>query len=82
VSAKGQITLPAEVRKRLGIRPKDRVDVQMDDEAVTIRRGGGLEQIWSGLPARARVRTGLQWKEIEEIAHDEHAENAAREGLG
>lgn len=38
VSSKGQITLPARVRKELGIRPRDRVIVESQDGAIVIRR--------------------------------------------
>ncbi len=38
VSTKGQVTLPAQVRKKLGIKPNDRVIIEAVDDAVLIRR--------------------------------------------
>jgi len=37
VSSKGQITLPAESRRALGIKPHDRVLVQVTGDAIVIR---------------------------------------------
>lgn len=37
ISSKGQITVPLEVRKRLGLRRGDRVEFVIDDARTTIR---------------------------------------------
>jgi len=36
VSSKGQVTLPSALRKRLGIRPHDRVSIEGDAEGIVI----------------------------------------------
>jgi len=79
VSPKGQVTIPAEIRERFEIRPTDRVEFEVVDETSTI------------VPTRAKLRAAygtipplnpeLTWKEIEEIAHDEHAAHVASEGI-
>jgi AbrB family looped-hinge helix DNA binding protein len=38
VSAKGQITLPAELRRRLGVRANDKVTIELEGETVRISR--------------------------------------------
>lgn len=38
VSSKGQITLPAEARRKTGIRPKDRVLIDVAGDSILIRR--------------------------------------------
>jgi len=38
LSAKGQITLPARLRKRVGLRPHDRVHIESVDDTIVIRR--------------------------------------------
>ena len=38
ISSKGQITLPASARRKLGIRAHDRVTVETRDDAIVIRR--------------------------------------------
>jgi len=71
VSPKGQITLPAEIRQRLGIRPKDRVVIKLEDGEVRITLAtSGLAASYMAVPA---LKQPLTWKEVEEIAHDEHA---------
>ena len=42
VTSKGQVTIPQEVRRRLGIEPGSDVDFQVDDDAVRlVRRSEG-----------------------------------------
>jgi AbrB family looped-hinge helix DNA binding protein len=79
VSPKGQITLPAEVRRRLGIKVRDEVAIEVEDQVVRV------------VPLRSRVlehyqEAGvlpkpLELDEMTRIAADEHAEHVAREGL-
>ncbi|MCX5758082.1 MAG: AbrB/MazE/SpoVT family DNA-binding domain-containing protein [Candidatus Hydrogenedentes bacterium] len=38
ISTKGQITLPASLRKRLGMKPHDRVLIESLDDAIVIKR--------------------------------------------
>jgi antitoxin PrlF len=37
VSPKGQITVPAEIRRKLGVKPKDKVTLRLEGDGVTIR---------------------------------------------
>ena len=38
VSSKGQITLPAAARRKVGIRPKDKVLIDVAGDSILIRR--------------------------------------------
>ena len=38
VTQKGQVTIPIEIRRRLGINPHDRVVFELDGEEARIRR--------------------------------------------
>ncbi|MFZ8838466.1 MAG: AbrB/MazE/SpoVT family DNA-binding domain-containing protein [Pyrobaculum sp.] len=51
VSRNYQITIPAEVRRRLGIKVGDRVLVEVEGDKIVIRKAAG------GLP---RIRLGLR----------------------
>ncbi len=42
LSTKGQITLPARLRKRLGLQPHDRVHIESVDDTIVIRRAADL----------------------------------------
>ncbi|MCL4543761.1 MAG: AbrB/MazE/SpoVT family DNA-binding domain-containing protein [Chloroflexi bacterium] len=80
VSPKGQITLPVEVRRRLGIKPKDQVVIDLEQDSVRIRpapRQSFLDS-YRTIPALPRR---LSVEEMTEIAAEEHAEEAAREGF-
>lgn len=80
VSPKGQITLPSEIRKELGIKPKDQVSIQVRDGVITVvPRESRLPRHYQIAGA---LEKSLTWQEIEEIAHEEHAAQVAREGLG
>ncbi len=46
-----QVTIPAEVRRRLGIKAGDRVVVEVEGDRIVIRKASG------GLP---RIRLGLR----------------------
>lgn len=50
VTSKGQVTIPREVRRRLGIEPGSEVDFQVvDDDVRLVRRspGGGADLVAS-----------------------------------
>ncbi|HPO15693.1 MAG TPA: AbrB/MazE/SpoVT family DNA-binding domain-containing protein [Candidatus Hydrogenedentes bacterium] len=38
VSPKGQITLPISFRKRLGMKPHDRVNIELNGDAIVVKR--------------------------------------------
>jgi antitoxin PrlF len=79
VSQRGQVTIPIEVRERLGLKPKDRLRFRVEGDTVLIDPyRSNLAAFYGTVPALDPPRS---WKEIEEIAHDEHAEHVAREGL-
>ena len=79
MSPKGQITLPREVRQRLGLKPKDKVAIYLDADRVTIAPAAStLDAIYQSVPALATPRT---WEELTTLAAEEHAEHAAWEGL-
>lgn len=79
VSPKGQITLPAEIRRRLGIKPKGRVVITIKDGVVMIAPlTSRLERYFMSAPALKRP---MSWSELTEAAHEERAREAASEGL-
>lgn len=45
ISAKGQITLPAKLRKAFGLRPNDRVVVESTGEGILIRSAGDFFEL-------------------------------------
>jgi AbrB family looped-hinge helix DNA binding protein len=66
ISAKGQITLPAKLRKKFGLRPNDRVVVESTGEGILIRSAGDFFELdgflGKGLPReeeRVRMMKGI-----------------------
>ena len=42
ISSKGQVTLPARMRRQLKLRPRDAVSIETVDDAIVIRRATGF----------------------------------------
>ena len=66
------VTLPVEVRKVLGIKPKDKVIFRISDQAVEIKPGPmTLEDTMGSVPALASPK---DWKQMIEEVKEERAE--------
>ena len=79
VSPKGQITLPADMRRELGIEPKDQVAITLVDGTVQVVPAvQRLRRHFGSVPPLSPPR---EWKDVETIAAQDQAEHAAREGL-
>ncbi len=77
VSPKGQVTLPAEVRTRLGIKPKDKIVFIFEGDVLTVKPArNGLQAGFRSIPALKYPRS---LEEMTEIAAEEHAEEAVNE---
>lgn len=79
VSPKGQVTLPIELRRRLGIKTKNRVTITEADDAIVIRPAESL--LLKHYGRAGKLREPLTWRQVEEIAHEDHADKAVREEL-
>ena len=77
VTSKGQVTIPAEIRRALGIKPRDRVEFSLVDgaakvvkaESVVDRLAGSIP--WSGGP--------IDIKKLRREFEDAMARNVRRE---
>jgi len=77
VARKGQITIPAPIREALHIKEGDTIAVELQgDEAKITPISSTLASGYQSLPA---LPSSLGWKETEQIAHDEQAENVTQE---
>lgn len=45
ISSKGQITLPARIRRKLGLKPHDRVVIESTDDAIIIKRAADFFEL-------------------------------------
>ena len=79
ISEKGQVTVPAEVRKFLGVSPKDKLTFVMEEGEVKVRAAkASLDDIYQSVPALSRH---LTVEDMIAIAREEHAQHVAQEGL-
>lgn len=79
VSPKGQVTIPSDMRRRLGVKPKDKVTFRYEGDGVKIVPvRSALASSFQAVPALDPPRS---LEEIFEIARDEHAREASQEGL-
>lgn len=71
LSAKSQITLPAEIRKKLDIRAGDRLVIETDDDRVIIRKAPNSDvaslkkyasPVWKGYADQLQ-KTRDEWDE-------------------
>jgi antitoxin PrlF len=55
MTSKGQVTIPATVRRALGLKPRDKVVFEVDPEAgiAVLRRVGSIVDVYGAVPARS-----------------------------
>ena len=66
MTRKGQVTVPAEIRHRLGLKQGDRVSFRLDDNQVLLRRGDDVVEATRGIfkqyvTGRAAPRSCEYW---------------------
>jgi antitoxin PrlF len=71
VTSKGQVTIPAEIRKYLGITTNDKISFVIDDEGVVRLRVPRYPTIASLRGAAGRLKKPLSWQEIQKIAQED-----------
>jgi AbrB family looped-hinge helix DNA binding protein len=78
VTRKGQVTLPAEIRRRWGLKQGDIVTFTVTDDQVQVSPAkASITDFYQAAPGLTPKRS---WKEIEAIAHEDHAHESAAEG--
>ena len=73
VSSKGQITLPAKARREVGLRPHDRVMIEVEDDLIIVRPIRDFMEL-AGFLGEARHPSQEREDMIHAVA--EHAEKA------
>jgi AbrB family looped-hinge helix DNA binding protein len=77
VSPKGQVTIPAEVRKRLRIGPRDRITFEVEGDQVRLVPGAfTLETAHASVPP---LRRPMDYEEMEQRVKDERVAVLVRE---
>ena len=71
VSSKGQITVPAELRNRLGRKPRDKVAFFIADDGVLLKPAAA--DLKAGFQAIPALKPSRSLEQMTEIAAEEHA---------
>jgi AbrB family looped-hinge helix DNA binding protein len=72
ITSKGQITVPAEVRRRLGLTAGDKMAFVMEDDGTVRVRPLAYPTIASLRGAAGRLARPLSWNEMREIAREDY----------
>jgi AbrB family looped-hinge helix DNA binding protein len=73
ITTKGQVTIPADIRERLGLLPNTEVDFDTDGDTVTIRKAGGVKRRGQRIVEhlRGRATTRMSTDEIMALTRGE-----------
>jgi antitoxin PrlF len=71
VTSKGQVTIPAEVRKYLGIKTNDKIAFVIDQEGIVRLRVPRYPNIASLRGAAGRLQKPVSWQQMQRIAYED-----------
>jgi AbrB family looped-hinge helix DNA binding protein len=77
MTQKGQVTIPAAIRARLGLRPKDRVRFDVDGDEVKLRPANS--KLLAGFGAVTPHRRPEDWPAVEDAVEQLIAVDVAGE---
>ncbi len=73
ISSKGQVTIPAEIRRRLGIDKRQKIALVIDDKKGDVRlRVPHYPTVASLRGAAGSLGKKMSWKEMRDIAREDH----------
>lgn len=73
VTSKGQITIPADVRRQLGIQLGDRVEFATADDGTVVFRRAKFPTLASLRGAAGSLAEPLSWDEMRTLAYEDRA---------
>jgi antitoxin PrlF len=77
VSSKGQVTVPAEVRKHLGIKEGDKLSFVIEEQGKVRVETPRYRDVASLRGAAGSLTKPLSWKEMIAIAREDHVSEVA-----
>ena len=54
LTQKGQVTIPIEIRTRLGLKPRDKMTFELDGEVVKLKRASGILAGYGSIQPRSK----------------------------
>lgn len=81
VTSKGTITLPARIRKQLGITPGKIVDIKLEDDKVLVKPQSGWDEFFEAIePFGREVRKKIARGEAKPLRNNNAIAKAAQLG--
>ncbi len=73
LTSKGQVTIPKEVRDKLGLKPHDKIRFFFENGHARFERLPSLEELAGSLPSLASLGLNMTVEEAITLAKEEHA---------
>jgi len=68
ITSKGQVTIPLEIRQRLGLQPETHVEFEIEGNTVRIRKARGRGKRGQSIVSHLRGKASTQMKTDEILA--------------
>ena len=78
ITSRGQVTIPVEIRRHLGLEKKRKIALVIEDEGTVRLKVPRYPTIASIRGAAGSLAMGLSWEEIRSIARDERLQRKAK----
>jgi antitoxin PrlF len=78
ITSKGQVTIPAEVRKHLGLNKREKIAFVIDEEGDVHLKTPHYPTVASLRGAAGSLPHPLSWEDIERVVAEERAEEGHR----
>ncbi len=79
LSSKGQITIPVEVRKYLGIKQGDKLSFVIEDEGVVRVVVPRYRKVGDLIGAAGSLKKPMSWEEMRDIAREDHVKEIMKD---
>lgn len=79
ISSKGQVTVPAEVRRRLGIKEGDKLSFVIEDEGGVRLAAPRFRDLASLRGAAGSLERSVSWEEMRKIAREDRVRDITDE---
>ena len=81
ITSKGQITIPAEVRRHLGVAKRDRIAFLLEPDGTVRISAPRYPDVASLRGAAGSLKRPMTWQEIRDIARDDRLKAKYPDGL-
>lgn len=71
ITSKGQVTIPAEIRRHLALRTRDKLVFEIEDDGTVVLRPASYPSVESLRGAAGTLERPLSWEEMRRIARED-----------